>query len=77
MGRNTGVGFNFSSLDLRLSRTLSLVERWKLELLAESFNTLNHANLQFPNNIVTSPTFGRPTSAADPRQLQVGLRLSF
>ncbi len=77
VGRNTGAGFEFSSMDLRLSRTFSFTEKWKLEMLAESFNTLNHSNLQSPNNITSSPTFGKPTTAADPRQIQFGLRLSF
>jgi hypothetical protein len=43
---------------------------------------LNRANLQLPNNVYgTGPTprpgFGQPTAAADPRQIQFGLRLSF
>jgi hypothetical protein len=32
---------------------------------------------QFPNNIITSPTFGRPTAANDPRQLQLGVRIAY
>lgn len=81
-GRNTGVGFNFASLDLRLSRRLTVTENFGVEAMAEGFNMLNRTNLQFPNNVFgTGPTplpaFGRPTAAADPRQIQVGLRVSF
>jgi hypothetical protein len=81
-GRNTGRGFDFASLDLRLSRRFRLTERVRLEALAEGFNVLNRANLQLPNNIFgTGQTpragFGTPNAAADPRQLQFGLRLDF
>ncbi|HEY6231913.1 MAG TPA: carboxypeptidase regulatory-like domain-containing protein [Pyrinomonadaceae bacterium] len=82
VARNSGRGFNFASLDLRLSRRFHLNERMQLEMLVESFNVLNRANLQLPNNTfgtgaTASPGFGRPTAAADPRQIQLGLRLSF
>jgi hypothetical protein len=82
VGRNTGRGFNFASLDLRLSRKLLIKERLQLEAIVEAFNVLNRANLQLPNNIFgtgqTPPAaFRQPTAAADPRQLQLGLRLSF
>ncbi|HEY0005358.1 MAG TPA: carboxypeptidase regulatory-like domain-containing protein [Pyrinomonadaceae bacterium] len=82
VGRNTGRGFDFASLDLRLSRKFRLTESLRLEAIAEGFNVLNRANLQIPNNIFgTDATplqnFGRPNAASDPRQLQMGLRLSF
>ncbi|HLL72892.1 MAG TPA: carboxypeptidase regulatory-like domain-containing protein [Pyrinomonadaceae bacterium] len=82
VGRNTGRGFDFASLDLRLSRKFKLTERVRLEALAEGFNVFNRANLQLPNNIFGTGLapragFGQPTAAADPRQLQFGLRLDF
>ncbi|HYY57273.1 MAG TPA: hypothetical protein VE842_08055, partial [Pyrinomonadaceae bacterium] len=82
VGRNTGRGFDFASLDVRLSRKFQLREHFAVEAVAEGFNVLNRSNLQIPNNtfgagVVPRPSFGRPTSAADPRQLQLGLRLSF
>lgn len=82
VGRNSGKGFNFASLDLRLSRRFRLSERMQLEALAEGFNVLNRANFQLPNNVfgtgaTSLPSFGTPTGAADPRQIQFGLRLSF
>jgi hypothetical protein len=80
--RNTGRGFDSAALDLRLSRTFGLTERIRIEALAEGFNVLNRANFQLPNNVFGTavaplPNFGRPTAAGDPRQLQLGLRLSF
>jgi hypothetical protein len=82
VGRNTGRGFDSVALDLRLSRRLALTERAGVELIVEGFNVLNRANLQLPNNIYGSgpaplPAFGRATAAADPRQIQFGLRLDF
>jgi len=82
VGRNTGRGFNFASLDLRLSRRIKLTERVDLQLLAEGFNVLNHANLGVPNNTFGSgvqplPRFGQPTAAFDPRQFQFGMKVSF
>jgi hypothetical protein len=83
VGRNTGRGFDFLSLDLRLSRSFQMSERWQLQTMVESFNTMNRSNWAVPNNVIGSgigaplATFGRPTSAFDPRQLQLGLRLNF
>jgi Carboxypeptidase regulatory-like domain len=85
VARNIGRGFDFSSFDLRVSRTFALVEGFRLQALTEAFNVLNHPNYQVPNGnfgtgvypIAPAAGFGRPTAAADPRQMQFGLRLSF
>lgn len=82
VGRNTGQGFDFASLDMRLSRRFRITEHVSLEALAEGFNLFNRANLGVPNNTFgsgTTPlaTFGQPTAAFDPRQFQFGLKVSF
>ena len=82
VGRNAGRGFDFASLDLRLSRRFRFTERVGLELLAEGFNILNRANLAIPNNTFGTgttplPSFRQPTGAFDSRQFQFGLRLSY
>jgi outer membrane receptor protein involved in Fe transport len=77
VGRNAGEGFDYKSLDLRLSRTFSLTQDLSLEAIVDVFNVLDRANYQVPNNIFTSPTFGQPTATNDPRQFQLGLRLFF
>jgi hypothetical protein len=82
VGRNTGHGFDFASLDLRVSRRFRLTERVGLQLLAEGFNVLNRSNFGVPNNTFGSginplPTFGRPTAAFDSRQFQFGMKVSF
>jgi hypothetical protein len=82
VGRNTGSGFDYASLDLRLSRRFGLNEHVSVEALAEGFNVLNRANLQLPNNTFGTgatplASFGRPNAADNPRQIQLGLRLNF
>lgn len=82
VGRNTGRGFDYTSLDLRVSRKFRLTERLDLHLIAEGFNVLNRPNFGVPNNTFGSgvtplPSFGQPTQAFDPRQFQFGMRLSF
>ena len=77
IGRNSGRGFDYQSLDLRISRTFALTSRVSIETLADAFNVLNRANYQVPNNIITSPTFGKPTAVNDARQFQLGVRMLF
>lgn len=82
VGRNTGRGFDFASLDLRASRVIRAGERISVEVLAEAFNVLNRSNFSVPNATFGPgpnplPSFGRPTAASDPRQVQLGLRLNF
>jgi TonB dependent receptor len=86
VGRNTGEGFDFQSLDLRVGRNFALTERWRLEATADLFNVLNHRNNMIPNGVFgTNPYpigpaasgFGLPTAVGDPRQVQLGLKVSF
>ncbi len=82
VGRNSGRGFAFTSLDLRVSRVLLVGTRASVEAIVEGFNVLNRANLQLPNGVFGSGTtprasFGLATSAADPRQIQFGMRANF
>jgi hypothetical protein len=77
VGRNAGQGFDYRSLDLRLSRAFALGRDVSVETILDVFNVLNRENYQVPNNIFGSPTFGRPTAVNEPRQFQLGLRLLF
>lgn len=82
VGRNTGRGFDFASLDLRLSRHFRVSEHVAFDVLAEGFNIFNRANFGVPNSTfgpraIPNATFGQPTAAFDPRQFQFGLKLSF
>jgi hypothetical protein len=82
IGRNTGRGFDTATLDLRLSRGFRTGGRSRAEVIIEAFNVLNRSNFLIPNNIIgTGPApaagFGTPTAAADPRQVQLGVRWTF
>jgi hypothetical protein len=76
-GRNTLVGPGFTSLNIGLHKNFSLRENVRLQLRGEAFNALNNVNLNLPNSTVGTSTFGRITSAGDPRILQFAVRLMF
>lgn len=40
-------------------------------------NVLNHANYRNYSGVLTSPFFGRPTAANNPRQIELGVRFNF
>lgn len=82
VGRNTGEGFDSATLDLRVSRSIALGGASRVEVMLDAFNVFNRTNFLIPNNTFGSgavplPSFGRPTAAADPRQVQLGIRWSF
>ena len=52
--RNTGLGPDYVSLDLRLSEAIKLGEGRSLRFVAESFNLMNRTNYARVNNIVGS-----------------------
>jgi hypothetical protein len=52
VGRNTGRGEDFHSLDMRLSRRFSFGERRYLEIIGEVFNLTNRTNFLGINNVV-------------------------
>ena len=64
-------------IDMSLSKNFRLKESLKLALRADFFNTFNHVNYSNPDLAITSPQFGKITSAVSPRTGQVGLRLTF
>ncbi len=85
IGRNAGQGFPSFNINLRLSRTFALGERFKLQGLAEAFNTVNTRNDLFPTGnfgtgtypTTPSATFRTPTAAADPRSIELAAKLTF
>lgn len=92
-GRNTGRGPGLFSLDARMARRVPLAEGRYLEFTIEGFNLFNRTNFLQVNNIVGAMPFTaydvhgnksaattQPlgfTSAADPRELQFGVRFDF
>ena len=82
VGRNSGRQPSTSSVDLRISRSFALGERQRVQALVEAFNVFNHVNVLVVNSTFGTgttplPAFGQPTTAGDPRQIQLGLRWSF
>jgi hypothetical protein len=81
-------GPNYTNVNASLTKNLQFTERWDLELRCEAFNVFNHPQLNNPNtsfspttnaqgSLDTSPSFGLITSALDPRDIQLGLHLSW
>jgi hypothetical protein len=55
--RNTFIGDNFRTVDLRLARTIKLRETKSLELIAEGFNVSNTLNIRFFNTVYGASDF--------------------
>jgi hypothetical protein len=85
IARNAGIGSDFFSLNLRVSRGFRIAGSVKVEGLVEAFNLTNRANSltrnsnfgpgAYPANPVS--TFNQVTAVGDPRTFQFGLRLTF
>ena len=78
-GRNIAEGPGYESVNASLVKNTTFGERYNLQLRAEFFNLFNHPNFNLPDNFFFpgSTTFGRITSARDPRHIQFGAKLLF
>ena len=75
-GRNIVRGGGYRSVDLSVFRNFSFGEQVHLQLRFEAINSLNQVNFQGPvTNQASSP--GQFISAAPPRQVQLGAKISF
>jgi outer membrane receptor protein involved in Fe transport len=74
---NTGRGFNFSQLDLRLSKDFSFGSDFGLEVVAEVFNLLNEKNPARPNRLGVAAAYAGDPLQGEQRLAQLGLRLRF
>jgi hypothetical protein len=88
LGRDLGITHNYASFDLRLMRAVRFGERVRVDFIAEGFNLLNRFNEAaaspffsdvnaFNQRASNGHFYGKPTAAYDPRQFQVGMKLSF
>lgn len=88
LGRNMGITHSFSSLDMRLMRSVRLGERLRLDIVAEGFNLFNRFNEGAASGFIDDVNgfnkragnghyYSRPTASFDPRQFQFGLKLNF
>ena len=79
------LGHDFTSQDLRLSKSFKFRDRYELRFIGECFNILNFGNLTGDNFSLTSPgSFGLPTQrvgqtfgSGGPRAFQVAGRFQF
>jgi outer membrane receptor protein involved in Fe transport len=55
--RNTFVGDNFRSVDVRIGRTFPFREKRSLEVIAEAFNLFNTTNIRFFNTVYGASDF--------------------
>ena len=83
LGRNAFTGPGLAALDISLVKSTRFNERVTLQLRAEAFNALNHANFNTPNLIAFTAASEPPSGSAgvitntttNSRQLQIGAKL--
>jgi hypothetical protein len=64
-------------MDLKIGKNWMFAERVRLEYRLEMFNFTNTPNFGTPNGTLNNAQVARITSAADPRRVQMGLKLVF
>jgi hypothetical protein len=78
---NQGVGLvradGTININLSVSRTFRIGERYRAQFRAESFNLANHPDFRPPNRVFEGPGFGIVDEARTARQIQLGLRVDF
>ncbi len=83
--RNTGQGPGFAQLDLRFTKlfqtarplSYAMADPGELQLNIDVINVLNRTNYRDVVGISSSPLFGRPTSASQPRSIQISIGYQF
>jgi hypothetical protein len=87
LGRNTLKGPGFATLDMRVAREVRFNDRITAEFSADFFNLLNRINITDLNtvyggtNLSVPPNpvlgFNTPRDAANPFQVQYGMKMRF
>jgi hypothetical protein len=62
---------------MALFKDFHFTEKDFVEFRAEAFNTFNHTNPGNPNTTLGNANYDKVTSAADPRILELALRVKF
>jgi hypothetical protein len=76
-GRNNVYGPGSANWNISAFKEFRIRENETLQFRTDFFNFLNQVSLGAPNATLTSPSFGRITSAASARVLQFGLKFRF
>jgi outer membrane receptor protein involved in Fe transport len=66
-----------NATDFGLFKNFTTGSRIALQFRAEMFNVFNHTNFTNAGTVMGTTTFGRLTTAADPRLIQFGIRATF
>jgi hypothetical protein len=83
LGRNTFVGPGYWKADMTLSKVFKFTERVNMKFDANAFNVFNHTNFVLAtagggaHNQPRFPNFGTAAGTLGPRQLQLGVKISF
>jgi len=75
--RNPVVGPLFVNLDTSVQKDWALRESMNLQFRADVYDALNHANFTVPGRIFGASNFAVISSALDPREIQLALKLIF
>ncbi|MFL6451969.1 MAG: TonB-dependent receptor plug domain-containing protein [Bryobacteraceae bacterium] len=65
------------NLDFSFAKNFTLMEKFKLQIRTDMFNSLNHTNLTGLRNSINDPFFGQLLNTAGARIIQLNARLSF
>jgi hypothetical protein len=65
-----------SLLDLRVEKSFRFLEKYKVVLMADLFNTLN-SNAVSNFNLANGPRFNAINATLDPRTAMIGARFAF
>jgi hypothetical protein len=81
---NTERGPRYLNFDFNISKAFffrrapgSATSGINMNVFANMTNAFNHVHLGTPSGVMTSPNFGRITSASDPREIEIGVRFQF
>lgn len=75
--RNSVIGPRFVNLDTSLQKDWALRESLNLQLRVDAYDTVNHPNFTLPGRIFGASNFAAISSALDPREMQLALKLIF
>jgi hypothetical protein len=85
VGRFTERGPAYFTTDFNISKAVFLrtaqagggVSRANVNVFVNMTNAFNRTNLGNPSGVLSSPNFGKSTSADNPREVEAGVRFQF
>ena len=83
VGRNSETGSKYLNVDVNVSKAFFLGGArgggtpTNVNLFVNMINAFNSVHFGRPSGVLTSPNFGRSTSATQPREIELGLRFQF